>query len=185
MDGAGEVKPEEEDLWAGTQGKLKMARPESVHYAKKAKKVDVKRLKDNIWKGLRIEEKPNLLDKQVGDGSACQGPKDVIADVALQPDMDASDDETSGGLTQEREFSNVIQDLRTNYTNDKMSEISTSFCFICLLHLANEQGLKIEVGNEGKLEALPEADEAQGQRAEAVGDLEALKVWKVSRQRQT
>jgi condensin complex subunit 2 len=25
-----------------------------------------------------------------------------------------------------------------------MSEISTSFCFICLLHLANEQGLKIQ-----------------------------------------
>lgn len=25
-----------------------------------------------------------------------------------------------------------------------MDEISTSFCFICLLHLANEKGLKIE-----------------------------------------
>ena len=55
--GGGEAKPEEEDLWAGTQVKLKMARPESVHYAKKAKKVDVKRLKDNIWKGLKIEDK--------------------------------------------------------------------------------------------------------------------------------
>lgn len=104
--------------------------------------------------------------------------------------MDASDDEQgSTALTQEREFSSVIQDLRTNYTNDKMSEISTSFCFICLLHLANEQGLKIEVGggNEGKLEALPEegregADrEEEGQREEIVGNLEALKVWKVSR----
>jgi condensin complex subunit 2 len=101
--------------------------------------------------------------------------------------MDASDDEHSNALTQEREFSSVIQDLRTNYTNDKMSEISTSFCFICLLHLANEQGLKIEVGgNEGKLEALPEEGaegaerEEEGQREE-VGNLEALKVWKVSR----
>jgi len=25
-----------------------------------------------------------------------------------------------------------------------MDEISTSFCFICLLHLANEQGLRLE-----------------------------------------
>lgn len=25
-----------------------------------------------------------------------------------------------------------------------MEEISTSFCFICLLHLANEQGLKLQ-----------------------------------------
>jgi hypothetical protein len=102
--------------------------------------------------------------------------------------MDASDDEHSNALTQEREFSSVIQDLRTNYTNDKMSEISTSFCFICLLHLANEQGLKIEVGggNEGKLEALPEqgaegADREEEGRREEVGNLEALKVWKVSR----
>jgi len=30
-----------------------------------------------------------------------------------------------------------------------MEEISTSFCFICLLHLANEQGLKLESTTEG------------------------------------
>jgi condensin complex subunit 2 len=29
-----------------------------------------------------------------------------------------------------------------------MDEISTSFCFICLLHLANERGLKLEGGSE-------------------------------------
>lgn len=29
-----------------------------------------------------------------------------------------------------------------------MDEISTSFCFICLLHLANERGLKLKTGNE-------------------------------------
>lgn len=68
LNGGGEAKPEEEDLWAGTQGKLKMARPESVHYAKKAKKVDVKRLKDNIWKGLKIEDKAvGLQDDMVSD----------------------------------------------------------------------------------------------------------------------
>lgn len=32
-----------------------------------------------------------------------------------------------------------------------MEEISTSFCFICLLHLANEQGLKLESSPDGKL----------------------------------
>ena len=29
-----------------------------------------------------------------------------------------------------------------------MDEISTSFCFICLLHLANERGLKLEADSE-------------------------------------
>lgn len=45
---------EDDDLWAGTQGQqLKRVRPEQVHFAKKAKRVDVKRLKDDIWTGLR------------------------------------------------------------------------------------------------------------------------------------
>ena len=45
---------EEDDLWAGTQGQqLKRTRPENVHFAKKAKRVDVKRLKDDIWSGLK------------------------------------------------------------------------------------------------------------------------------------
>ena len=38
-----------------------------------------------------------------------------------------------------------------------MEEISTSFCFICLLHLANEQGLKIE--DTAKVQEAEEEDE--------------------------
>lgn len=45
---------DEDDLWQGTQGQeLKKSRPENVNFAKKAKRVDVKRLKDDIWSGLR------------------------------------------------------------------------------------------------------------------------------------
>ena len=45
---------DDDDLWAGTQGQqLRRARPENVHFAKKAKRVDVKRLKDDIWSGLK------------------------------------------------------------------------------------------------------------------------------------
>lgn len=53
-DGDGGLGAEEDDLWQGTQGQeLKKSRPENVHFAKKAKRVDVKRLKDDIWTGLR------------------------------------------------------------------------------------------------------------------------------------
>jgi condensin complex subunit 2 len=45
---------EEGDLLAATQGPLKRVRPEFVNYARKAKRVDVRKLKDNIWKGLKI-----------------------------------------------------------------------------------------------------------------------------------
>lgn len=40
-----------------------------------------------------------------------------------------------------------------------MDEISTSFCFICLLHLANEEGLELKTG------AVPRAAPARARRS--------------------
>lgn len=63
-----------------------------------------------------------------------------------------------------------------------MEEISTSFCFICLLHLANERGLRLEVGEDGALGGIPdpEAEVEVLQRAtqteRKVGDIWRLKV---------
>jgi condensin complex subunit 2 len=37
-----------------------------------------------------------------------------------------------------------MNDLQSVYAKPVMDDISTSFCFICLLHLANEKGLVIE-----------------------------------------
>ena len=37
-----------------------------------------------------------------------------------------------------------MNDLKTVYPKPLMEDISTSYCFICLLHLANEKGLVIE-----------------------------------------
>lgn len=34
--------------------------------------------------------------------------------------------------------------LQSVYPKQALDDISTSFCFICLLHLANEKGLEIE-----------------------------------------
>ena len=55
-----------------------------------------------------------------------------------------------------RQFSQVISGLQKTYPKDKMEEISTSFCFICLLHLANEQGLKLESAVKEEDEIVPE-----------------------------
>lgn len=40
-------------------------------------------------------------------------------------------------------FSNITKQLKSMYTIQSFQELSTSFCFICLLHLANEHGLEI------------------------------------------
>ncbi|KAH9479636.1 Condensin complex subunit 2 [Psilocybe cubensis] len=121
----------EQDLLAATQGQTRRVKPQAVNYTKRAKRVDVRKLKENIWKGLDIvvaKKKPRVREE---DGM----------------DVDPEDEEGQTGLTDpndSRQFSQVISGLQQSYPPDKMEEISTSFCFICLLHLANEQGLKLE-----------------------------------------
>ena len=60
-----------------------------------------------------------------------------------------------------------------------MEEISTSFCFICLLHLANEQGLKLEANPDGTLPTVGEnlmGGESLSAPQKIVGNLWDLKV---------
>lgn len=44
----------------------------------------------------------------------------------------------------EFKFTDVMNNLKNVYPKTQLEDISTSFCFICLLHLANEKGLVIE-----------------------------------------
>lgn len=102
--------------------------PDYIHYAKTAKKVNVKLLKDNIWNKLGM-------------------PASVTDLAESQTRTDAEDlqiSEESQISTKSRKFTDVIHELKTVYAPQQMTEISTSFCFICLLHLANEKGLVIE-----------------------------------------
>ena len=52
--------------------------------------------------------------------------------------------QVSPHAAEERKFTDMVQDLKGVYAPQQMTDISTSFCFICLLHLANEKGLVIE-----------------------------------------
>ena len=61
-----------------------------------------------------------------------------------------------------RSFTSVISDLHKSYPKDRMEEISTSFCFICLLHLANERGLKLDSGSEDTIILDEEEDKKVG-----------------------
>ncbi|KAK2465681.1 hypothetical protein APHAL10511_002225 [Amanita phalloides] len=135
----------EQDLLAATTGQTRRVRPEFVNYAKRAKRVDVRKLKENIWKGLDIVTAP----RESEDGM----------DVDECPPTDPSEG---------RAFAHVIDGLQKSYPREKMEEISTSFCFICLLHLANEEGLKLEVNN---------ADDAEGVGRKA-GDIWGLKIYR-------
>ncbi|KAI0870042.1 condensin complex subunit 2/barren [Hypoxylon argillaceum] len=102
-------------------------RPEYVQYARVAKKVDVRRLKEELWKGLGYTETQ-------GDPNRSRLPTPPTEEEATQkPKEDPP-----------LKFTEVMNDLKSVYPKTVMDDISTSFCFICLLHLANEKGLVIE-----------------------------------------
>ncbi|KAK1834669.1 condensin complex subunit 2/barren [Podospora conica] len=119
------------DLAFGTMlvTQSRRVRPEYVQYARKATKVDVRRLKENIWRGMgleRLEQQPDRSrlptppDTQDGDGGGKDGDNPTL------------------------KFTDVMNDLQRVYPKTVMADISTSYCFICVLHLANEKGLVIE-----------------------------------------
>lgn len=87
------------------------ARPEYVNFSKVAKRVDVKLLKDNLWRSIKLEEKEKTPGEETEDGKT---------------------------------FTNVVNVISEMYRPEEKKDLSTSFCFICLLHLANEHGLSIE-----------------------------------------
>ncbi|KAI0793999.1 condensin complex subunit 2/barren [Fomes fomentarius] len=153
FDGGAPVEAGEQDLLAATQSQTRRIKPEAVNYAKRAKRVDVRKLKDNIWKGL-----------------------DIVA-PAVEDNEDAmdTDDRPPTNADEGRPFTSVISGLHKSYPKDRLEEISTSFCFICLLHLANERGLKLEV--EGKIEDDEDAMETEGEDRK-VGNLWDLKVYR-------
>lgn len=106
-------------------------RPEYVQYARVAKKVDVRRLKEEIWRGLALEEvsvSTIRLYKQQSNSKQMDNP----APVATKQSEDGT-----------LKFTDVINNLQTVYPKQAMTDISTSWCFICLLHVANEKGLVI------------------------------------------
>ncbi|KAJ3214615.1 hypothetical protein HK099_006783 [Clydaea vesicula] len=86
-----------------------------MKYARVSKKVDVKRLKDNIWKS--VETAVDLPNESIK--SECK-------------------------------FSEVVHGLQNFYSEKKIKDISVAFCFICLLHLANEEGFEIQMDEQGK-----------------------------------
>ncbi|SPO00807.1 related to condensin complex component cnd2 [Cephalotrichum gorgonifer] len=103
-------------------------RPEYVQYARVAKKVDVRRLKEELWKGMPFDS----LSKDPDSSRLPTPPPTTAAEL-----RSAEEDPTL-------KFTEVMNGLQSVYPKQAMDDISTSFCFICLLHLANEKGLVIE-----------------------------------------
>ena len=93
----------------------------AINYARRAKRVDVKKLKANIWRDL------------------CLGAGET---ERVEPESK---------MKEEKTFQDVLSQLPTVSSDRELEDVSVPYCFICLLHLANEKGLSIEATESGDL----------------------------------
>ena len=151
-------------------------RPEYVNYARTAKKVDVRRLKENLWAGMSktlMQDLDSAFARQQQNQQQQPSGEDVDMMDVDQPDQaqqaDASTPNDSSPATPKipdaeaegdaMKFTSMISGLQSVYPQQQMKDISTSYCFICLLHLANEKGLVLEgdrpgEGGEGMMQEI-------------------------------
>ena len=114
----GELNEEDKDI-ASTQV-IGKKRPDHLNFSRVAKRVDVKFLKDNLWKTIKEEAK--TIERPAE-------PNEENIEEQVEPPKQT--------------FGKLVASVANLYGTEQRKELSTSFYFICLLHLANEHGLTI------------------------------------------
>ncbi|XP_074020328.1 condensin complex subunit 2 [Numenius arquata] len=110
-----------------TYGELNLiAEPQKVNkiaiqYAKTAKKMDMRRLKKNMWELLTDEQKKEKAAEE-----------------------DAEKEEDVSVVAGEKVFSSITKELLHRLPSVMAKNLSVPLAFACLLHLANEKNLKLE-----------------------------------------
>jgi condensin complex subunit 2 len=101
-----------------------------INYAQVAKKVDVRRLKKDLW--IELEEKTAwVVPEEFPDKKEEEENED---DMFEEP-------RTRKGEPQYVSFKDTVEKLDTSQSQNG---VTVSFYFICCLHLANEKGLKLD-----------------------------------------
>jgi len=130
-----------------------------IGYAKIARKVDVKRLKRDLWMELEqtfaLSTQKNNNDNDDED----QGNEDALstASTVSDPDLDLVDPsgdnkdvdhaaaKVASSVTASTKTTLSFQDtVRDMQTNQSQSDVTLPFYFICILHLCNEKELALE-----------------------------------------
>eukprot|EP01083_Nonionella_stella_P144857 453024_1 len=129
-----------------------------VKFSKVAKRVDVRNLKKRLWECLKLSASPSRKRKRDEDDQLENGQTEDDQKEDDQRDgkkeCDQKEDDTEDGKKEDdmeedgeaklNSFQESITQLRTSMSSKALDVISVPYCFICLLHLANEKGLSLE-----------------------------------------
>ncbi|KFV45183.1 Condensin complex subunit 2, partial [Gavia stellata] len=121
------------DVDITTYGELNLiAEPQKVNkiaiqYAKTAKKMDMKRLKKNMWDLLTDGQK-----------------KETAVEVSAGRARHLKNEKNTSVVAGEKVFSSITKELLHRLPSVMANNLSVPLAFACLLHLANEKNLKLE-----------------------------------------
>lgn len=128
---------EQDDFVVGELEGVRKVDKIQVGYATVAKKVDVKRLKRDLWKEIEttivVQPKEDSLEGETGMEEVTKTDESVEDSGMKENKME---DETKC-----LSFKDTVKELESSQSQ---GDVSLPFYFICLLHLANEKGLVLE-----------------------------------------
>eukprot|EP00558_Chaetoceros_sp_UNC1202_P000297 CAMPEP_0197260540 /NCGR_PEP_ID=MMETSP1429-20130617/84085_1 /TAXON_ID=49237 /ORGANISM="Chaetoceros sp., Strain UNC1202" /LENGTH=136 /DNA_ID=CAMNT_0042724783 /DNA_START=1328 /DNA_END=1738 /DNA_ORIENTATION=- len=109
--------------------------------------MSVKRLKQDLWIELEMKTSPVLAPETNPDptfeSSTAENEEDENGNDSNKRDSVESCGSNSGKVVS---FKDTVKKLSTT---EEQEDASLAFYFICVLHLANEKGLKLENGEHG------------------------------------
>lgn len=105
-----------------------------IGYATAARKVDVKRLKRDLWMEL---EQTFARDERKKEESKQADETDTVSDSDTYVEFGTE----TGTNIMCLSFQNTVNEMRNNQSQ---SDVTLPFYFICVLHLCNEKGLLLE-----------------------------------------
>ena len=128
----------------------------NIGYATVARKIDVKRLKRDLWTELEqtfSKERNSAIQEEETRPRVEEDDRDSLSIVSTTSDRDLtlliSNDESTGKKSNNSDHQKVtplsFQDtVRDMQTNESQLDVTVPFYFICILHLCNEKGLALE-----------------------------------------
>lgn len=105
-----------------------------INYAKFAKKVDVRVLKNTIWQEVSVSAPSSIKTEKKDERKHSRDDDDDDFKPKKEDALVVKGDALS--------FKGTIASLHGRLPADAMKSVSIPYCFICLLHLANEKDLQ-------------------------------------------
>jgi len=111
-----------------------------INYAKVDKRIDVKGLKRTIWNELCTPSSVRVI-----------GCCNFSLILTISCTQGATQQQAPDTMTEEKDFNTVLQQLPKSLDSNTLRDISVPYCFVCLLHLANEKHLELVQDGISKL----------------------------------